>query len=236
MKRQLLVIFTIFAFLFAANTVYADFTWEYTNSIVGPSPTGSQPWLTVTFSDDAVNTNLVNLTISGENLDSGLDTKEYLRAVAFNLDPALAPNSLVFSWVDGVVAQTINNAYAQSHYTMDGLTNLFDVQIGFDGGTFSNDSDTYSNIVGNYSIYQISMMDGANELDLDAADFFNSSQGSGTGYYSVAELRGIEALPNTEGQGLIAPVPVPAAVWLFITGILGFAGYRKKCYMNRLPF
>jgi hypothetical protein len=226
MKRQLLVVITMFAFLFFASTVYADFTWEYSNSVVGPLPTGSQPWLTVAFSDDVVNTNLVNMTISGVNLDSGPDTREYLRAIAFNLDPVFAPNALSFTFIDGVEAQTINNAYATSHYTMDGLTNLFDVQIGFDGGTFSNDSDAYSNIVGNYSIYQISMMNGS--LDLDAEDFLYTSQGDGTPYYSVAELRGVQNLPSTDGQALIAPVPVPAAVWLLGSGLVGLVGLRRK--------
>jgi len=49
--------------------------------------------------------------------------------------------------------------------------------------------------------------------------------GLGTGLnWSIVDINGGKQLLITEAQ----PVPIPAAVWLFGSGLLGLAGSRRK--------
>jgi hypothetical protein len=221
--------------LFLCSTAYADFTYEYTLSVEGDVPTGSLPWLTVTFSDDLTNTNAVNLTISGTNLDVMPDGKEYLKAIGFNLDTSLKPRFLDFSFVSGVEALDIKHGRANnptSGYDFGALPDTYwDVAMSFVGGAFSNYN--FPDFVGNTTSYQITMAnDSGDVLDLDAEDFYVMSDGV-LDLYSIAQIRGINHIsddPSTlsEYEGHVAPVPVPAAAWLLGTGLLGIIGVRRK--------
>ena len=54
---------------------------------------------------------------------------------------------------------------------------------------------------------------------------FNFSSGEQTGSYSLA---GYQALAVRDGDIALATVPVPAAVWLFGSGLIGLAGVAKR--------
>ncbi len=188
--------------------------FDYSQAFSGTAPTTSAPWLTATFDDHSAVGN-VSLVIAANGLGSQSVTSIY-----FNLDPALSVSSLVFSFnAGGSSAPAPTVLQGTNAYRADG-DGYYDIKLDFpppNGAERFDNSDT--------AFFTIS---GAN---LTASSFrFLSYPGPGNNagpFYSAAHIQGIPTGYGTTG-GWVAPVPVPAALWMFVPALLGMTGFMRR--------
>lgn len=195
-------------------------TFDYTLTFSGTAPTTSAPWLTATF-DDHNATGSVSLTITANGLGS-----QSITSIYFNLDPALSASSLVFSLDAGSSTAPAPAVFQGTNaYRADG-DGYYDIKLDFPppGGMqrFDNNDTAFFTITG---------------VNLTANSFqFLSQPGPGNNpgpYYSAAHIQGIPTGYGTT-SGWVAPVPVPAALWMFAPALLGMVGLmRRRGHANR---
>lgn len=198
-----------------AATTSFDFNAEFSG---GTAPQGADlPWVTALFDDHGM-PGSVTLDISA----AGLTGTEHIAGLYFNLDPALDPGSLSFTY-DGAMS------------TGEPATELAGVDA------FKADGDGYYDIFlqfppppGNASFgagetvrYAIT---GIPALTAQSFYFLSTSAGGQGPFYAAAHIQGVacSGLSGCQGSGWIAPVPVPAAMWLFGPAILGLAARRQR--------
>ena len=87
-------------------------------------------------------------------------------------------------------------------------------------GTFSLDTAQLSG----YTDFVLALKTGEGQLNPDWAAF-SLPAGATSGDWAVS---GQQALSHAVLYGKVAPVPLPAAVWLFGASLLGFAGLAKR--------
>jgi hypothetical protein len=206
-----------------ANTVVFDFDTEFS---MADSPQGLTPWITATF-DDMGTPGGVRLTIEATNLDPD----EYIIQALFNYSGDAS--GLSFTAVDISAASPVNGTPVASNdaYQADGA-GLADIKFQFENASGSNRFTAGESIV-----YDISA------TGLLATDFEVTTTGGDNGaVLAAAQIAGISAPGCTEpdltcGSGWITPgdgyeppsaVPVPAAVWLFGSGLLGLVGIGRR--------
>ena len=208
--------------LAAQMAMAATVSFEYNQLITDTSvaPAGGDPWVTATF-DDHGGTGLVTLTIDASAMTGA---QENIQRVFFNLDDAFDPSALSFSYVGGSgdPAVAINTG---SNCCMATNGGYFDIDLGFGNGFGFDAGETVS--------YDISL------AGISAESFFgySASGGSGGTYVSVIHVQGTGPLGADSawiaGFNTLEPpseVPVPAAVWLFGSGLIalgGLAGRRQ---------
>ncbi len=185
-------------------------TLSYNYAFSGDSPGGSTPWIVSTF-DDHGSAGSVTLTMSL----SGLTSSENVSGMYFNLDPSLNPASLTFTHAGGVTASSITGS--ADAYKADG-DGKYDILFSFPTGSGFNAGDTST-----YTISGISSLT-ANSFDFGSAP--GSVGGGGTGSYLAAAH--VQNTPGSSGSGWVAPVPLPAAVWLFGSGLMGLVGVTRR--------
>lgn len=168
-------------------------TYDYNFEFSGASPpAGAAPWLRVVFNDFG-GVGSVDMTFTALNLVG----TEFVRFAMFNLDPALAPTSLIFSapvktgvFSDPIVSTGVNAFQADG----DGL---FDIQLQFDQSPPANRFDAGDSV--KYTITGIAGLT-ANSFN------FNSAPGGGAGSFPVAaHVQGIG--PGGGLSGWVAPEP-----------------------------
>lgn len=194
-----------------ASTVSFGYNLEFSG---GQAPAGSGPWMTALF-DDHNTPGSVTLTMSS----AGMSGSEKIKEVLFNLDPSLTPGSLTLSHFSGATATSITQAVDCCKADGDGF---YDIQLSFDTSTSSG------NVFGSGQtvVYNISGISG---LTTSSFDFLSTPAGGAGPFLSAAQVQNTTGV-GTGGSGWIAPnpVPLPAAVWLFGSGLLGMAGIARK--------
>jgi hypothetical protein len=198
----------------AAATVTFDFNYEFSS---GTSPVGATPWLTATFTDLAPGS--VQLVVS----TSGLTANEFVSELYFNVDPLLNAAGLGFTRdiaSTGPDLNPPNNGIftATNQYQADG-DGLYDILFdlppppGQQSAVFGTNETL---------IYTIS------GTGLSAQSFYFLSQPAGNNngpFYAAAH---IQRIGTGDASGWVAPVPVPAAVWLLLSGLGSLVAVRKR--------
>jgi len=195
----------------------ATVTFQYTQSFGTTPPIGPSPYATAVF-DDGGSAGSVTLTMTATSTIGAAD----ITGMYFNLvdDSTATLNGLGFSYVSGPEA-TNGVGVGTNAYRADGdgyYDILFDYPPPGGPANFS---------AGDVSVYTIT---GAGLL---ASDFnVIGAPGPGAGnpgpFLSVARFQST----GTDGNGSdwvgASPVPVPAAVWLFGSGLLGLVGVARR--------
>ena len=191
-----------------ASTVSFGYNLEFSG---GQAPAGSGPWMTALF-DDHNTPGSVTLTLSS----SGMSGSEKISDVFFNLDPSLTPGSLTLSHFSGATATSITQGVDCCKADGDGF---YDIQLGFaTNGTGFQSGQTV--------VYDITGISG---LTASSFDFLSTPAGGHGPFLTAAHVLNTTGV-GSGGSGWIAPnpVPLPAAVWLFGSGLLGLAGIARK--------
>ena len=214
------VLISMFVVVPAARS--ASLTLVFNSEFSGAqAPQGPTPWLTATFDDaaDSIGANGVRLTLSTTNLVSS----EFVSQWLFNFSGDAS--QLSFTPIDNSAAPTVNSTPVASinGYSDAGTGNydiLFDFQTAAGAGRFTS---------GETVVYDIQYTS-----PLGVADFNVPSTGGGNGaFVSAAQIQGISdpgcpASDPTCGSGWVGSVPIPAAVWLFGSGLLGLVGISRR--------
>jgi hypothetical protein len=216
---------------FSATIVF-NYNQEYSG---GQAPAGSAPWMVSTLSTSpttytigSTTYNAVRLTIDLSNLQSGA----FISETDFNIDPTLNPANLSFSFVSGNSHANVAPSLATNSFKADG-DGYYDISFGFptsSGNTFGS---------GTLATFDIMATNAATAGALTPESFaFLSQPAGGHGpFYAAAHVQNTTGACGTSGctgSGWIAPsgyvVPLPAAAWLFGSGLLGLGviARRKK--------
>ena len=223
---------TAVGLLFAATPAFsATIVFNYDQEFSGgTAPLGSTPWMVSTFSASPTtyvigsNTyDAVRLTMDLSSLQSGAFVSE----TDFNIDPNLNPANLSFSFVSGNSHANVIPGLANDKFKADG-DGLYDISFGFptvSGSTFGS---------GTQATFDIEATDTATAAALTPGSFaFLSTPMGGHGpFYAATHVQNTGV--GNGGSGWIAPsvvttvVPVPAAVWLFGSGLMGLAAIARR--------
>jgi len=194
----------------------ATVTFEYTQSFGAVSPDGPAPWATAVF-DDGGSLGSVTLTMSvAASVNLAAVTEMY-----FNLDPALDPTSLLFARTDGTGPTAANTSIQTGvdNFQADG-DGQYDILFDFPPPPGQQAARFNA---GEFVTYDIT---GIGSLTADDFNFFATPGGGFGPYLSVARFQSTG--PDQEGSDWVGAVPVPAAVWLFGSGLLGLVGVARK--------
>lgn len=215
-KNHVLPVAMLLAAVAASPLQAATVTFNYDQSFGAVSPDGPAPWATAVF-DDGGTAGSVTLTMSvAASVNLADVTQMY-----FNLDPFLDPTSLMFARTGGTGPTAANTSIQTGvdNFQADG-DGQYDILFDFppppgqQAGRFNS---------GEFLTYDITGIG-----TLTANDFnFLATPGGGFGpYLSVARFQ--DTGPSQEGSDWVGAVPIPAAVWLFGSGLLGLVGIARR--------
>lgn len=215
-----LVFGALLTIILAAGTgaAHASLSFDPSNTFSGTAPAGS---LTADFTDVAGGVQLVitsNLA-SGENLDPG-------KALYFNVNPS--DDSILSKLSFALIGNTNFNQQAA---VLTGADSFKADGDGYYDINFTFTPSTKAFTPGESQTYKITTTSGT----ISANDFtqYYSSVGGGTGEWLAAAH-----VQNTPSGGsgsawvggtTVTPTPIPSAIWLFGSGLVGLAGMRKRC-------
>lgn len=197
-----------------ASTLALQYTSEFSGA---QAPGGPGPWLTAVF-DDFGGTGTVRLTMSTAGLVSSENVKEWY----FNLNPALAPASLVFTYNAGLstaaAATSITKGVDCCKADGDGK---YDVKFSFTPSTGLPMLNTV--------VYDIT---GIASLTAASFNFLSLPAGGHGPFLSAAHVQNTTGA-GSGGSGWVAGtvgavVPVPPAVWLYGSALALLAWVRRR--------
>lgn len=187
-------------------------TYELGGVFTGAKPTSSAPWLTASFSDNG-GSGSVTLTLTASLDFSG----EFISQVVFNVNPAITPGSLTINQIQGTGATFKKTS--QDAQQVDGAAGMgFDVLIALPTVGGPNNSRFDNNDVLTFTI---------TGGGITASSFAWLSMG-GSPNYVAAHVQGIPLEGGGTTSGFIGTVPIPPAVWLLGSGLLGLIGIRRR--------
>jgi hypothetical protein len=202
--------------LFSLQATAATVSFEYTESFGAVSPDGPAPWATSVF-DDGGSAGSVTLTMSVGAV-GGAD----LTAMYFNLNPALDLNSLVFTRTGGTGPTATNTTISTGSDAFGPLggDGLYDIEFDFppppgqQAARFNAGEDLVYTITGT-------------GITANSFNFFGTPGPGGNAgpFLSVARIQSTGL--DGEGSDWVGAVPVPAAVWLFGSGLLVLVGVAR---------
>ena len=185
-----------------ASTLVLDFNHEFSGSA---DPLGSGSWLTATF-DDGGSAGSVTLTLT-----SGLIDSEFYSGIYLNFDDAQDVMDLEFNYVSGDTASSIG--LQQDAFKADG-DGYYDILL-----SFSTSGNNFG--AGETVVYDITL------AGIVASDFnYLSLPAGGHGPFTGAAH--VQSIGEGSDSGWIAPIPVPAALWLFGSGLLGLVAVSRR--------
>ena len=204
--------------LFSLQATAAVVTFEYTESFGAVSPDGPAPWATSVF-DDGGSAGSVTLTMSTPLTVNEAD----LTAMYFNLDPSLDLSSLSFTRVGGSGPITANTTISTGidAFGPVGGDGFYDIEFDFppppgqQAARFNAGEDLIYTITGT-------------GITANSFNFFGTPGPGGNAgpFLSVARFQSTG--PDQNGSDFVGAVPVPAAVWLFGSGLLGLVGIARR--------
>jgi hypothetical protein len=213
MKKSCLSAATLLVALAVSPLQAATVTFNYTESFGAVPPDGPAPYATSVI-DDGGGSGSVTLTMTvAPSVNLADVTQMY-----FNLDPSLDPTSLTFNR-DGGSGPTAADTSIQTGVDNfkaggDGLYDiLFDFAPAQQAARFNAGEDLVYTITGA-------------GITADSFNFFATPDGGFGPYLSVARFQ--DTGPGQGGSDWVGAVPVPAAVWLFGSGLLGLFGIARR--------
>jgi hypothetical protein len=209
-------------------TVVLNYDQEYSG---GTAPLGATPWMVSTFSAspttyviDSITYNAVRLTIDLSGLQSGA----FISETDFNIDPTLNPANLSFSFVSGNSHANVTPSLATDSFKADG-DGFYDISFSFptsSGNTFGSGAQAIFEIEATNAVTAAALMP-------ELFAFLSKPAGGHGPFYAAAHVQNTGV--GNGGSGWIAPsgftttvVPVPAAVWLFGSGLMGLAAITRR--------
>ncbi len=202
--------------LFSLQASAATVTFNYTESFGAVTPDGPAPYAIAVF-DDGGTAGSVTLTMSVSSTVNMADVTE----MYFSLDPLLDANSLNFTRDGGTGPSAADTTISTGTdaFKADG-DGLYDILFDFPPppGTISSRFNAGEDLV-----YTIS---GIASLTASSFNFWATPDGGEGPYLSVAKFQSTG--PDQEGSDWVGAVPVPAAVWLFGSGLLGLIGIARR--------
>ena len=225
LKTCAVAAFGLFSLQVSASTVTFNLDYEFSGA---QEPQGASPWAVATIDDSFGDANTVRLTMEATNLVGA----ESVTSWFFNFSGDA--NLLSFNPYDTADA-TVNYIFTDSTDSNTALKadgdGFFDIKFDFapPSGSFASRFTAGETI-----IYDLTYT----AAPIVASDFnVFSASGGGTGsYLSAAHVQSIAdpiycsgSSDPACGSGWIGAVPVPAAVWLFGSGLLGLVGVARRC-------
>ncbi len=203
-----------------ANTLSLNYGQVFSTGSVAPD--GGAPYLTATF-DDGNTPGSVTLTMSVSPTVGGADVDE----LYFNFDPTLDLTQLAFAYNSAsstgpAAAGGGNNGIfvGVDAFQADG-DGKFDINLNFPpppgtGASRWNGGETV--------IYNITSTE---SITADSFRFL-SAPGGGAGGPFLSAAHFLSTGLNGNDSAWVGAVPIPAAVWLFISGLLGLVGLARN--------
>lgn len=198
--RRLAVVFV--AFVSMAVSAKADFTLGYETTYTGTSPSGSAPWLTATFEDNAQG---VLLTLT----NTLHVPNEFLSEVAFNFDSSVS--GLTATFVSGQ-----NGTFSTGNNIKNGWGDAGKFDFGFLFET-SNNSNRFT--MGEVAVFQLKA-----DTQPTSSQFLAITD---KGYLSAAHFQGYSDGGSGKVSGCIRSVPEPASMALILIGV-PFAIFHRR--------
>lgn len=207
---------SIFGFTSLAQSTIITYNLDYEFS-GGAEPQGPAPWLTVTF-DDNGGSGSVEMTLTSHLIDD-----EFIQSggLYLNFDPNLDATALGFSYVSGYTGIE-DILLGTNNYKADG-DGFFDIEMVFDNAP---PSDRFG--AGDSLVYNITL-DGITASSFAFASV-NGPVGK-TGFHAAAHIASIGEGGDSGwigDRGGTTPVPEPATILLFGTGLAGLAGIARR--------
>jgi hypothetical protein len=173
-------------------------SWDLNIEFSGATPpAGAAPWLRASF-DDGGTSGSVTMTLTPLNLVGS----EFVRYWYFNLDPALAPTSLVFSapvkagtFTDPVLAVGVNAFQADG----DGL---YDIELAF----ANSGAERFGAGEVSYTIT------GIPALTASSFNFLSAPAGGNGPFHTAAHVQGAAAMETSAAGSRTRPSRAP---WLY---------------------
>jgi hypothetical protein len=193
-------------------------TFTYTQSFGAVAPDGPAPYATATFDDGGVE-GAVTLTMQVAPTVGEADVTQ----MYFNLDPSLDPTLLSFTRDSGTGPSAANT---------DILTGVDAFRAG--GGGFYDILFDFAPPPGRNSLRfnageSLTYMITGSGITADSFSVFETP-GPGRGnpgpFHSVAKFQSTGF--NQSGGDWVGATPVPAAFWLFGSGLLGMIGFARR--------
>ena len=195
----------------------ATVTFNYTESFGAVPPDGPAPWATSEF-DDGGTAGSVTLTMSVAGTVGDAD----VTAMYFNLDPSLDLTSLAFSRFGGTGPTDANTniSTGSDAFGPVGGDGFYDIEFDFPPPP-GNQAARFN--AGEDLVYTIT---GTGITASSFNVFGTPGPGGNAGpFLSVARFQSTG--PDQNGSDFVGAVPVPAAVWLFGSGLLGLVGIAR---------
>lgn len=193
---------------FAVNQAKATLSYDLKYVFNGNTPAGSN-WLKAEF--NTVTPGEVSLKLTSNFTNSSY----YFQQVGFNVDPGITPGALGVAVTNksGFDTDPTISKSTQNGQALPGSGNeMFDVLLSFSTSNGQSGDHRFNN--SDMVTFTIT----GSGITEDSFNFLSSTGKANVGAH----------IAWGEGSGAISNVPIPGAVWLLGTGLIGLVGVRRR--------